>query len=204
MSTMVEDAQRYIESYMLNCTGDDDFPPFLAVRAKDGQLVIGSMFMPEEPDLKDRLGDTMAAICIMHQATEAVFASVCWMVQCADKKQAESIAPSQHPDRIECVTLTSLKPGGETTAWMTNVIRENNMVGVGIWEPMNDAQIIGRFADAIRFGLYLGQKLPPQFSAMAREVELMSDDPLATTKILDAISSSIRELRMRNRSAFNN
>lgn len=159
MSTLTEHAQKHIERVMRELSGDDDFMPFLTIRNDRDQVAYVGMDMPEEEEGKDVLANYITALCMVHRGVEVTFATVAWLVLC---QQLPDVAPSQHPDRQEQVFVLTVDTTDQFQVHTATVVRDNDMVGVGLWSPMNATVAEGRFADAIRMGMDLGQKLPPE------------------------------------------
>ena len=172
MSTLVKDAQNYIERVMRELSGDDDFMPFLTMRNAAGEVAFIGMMMPDGAELKNDVAETMVALCMMYRPVEVAFATVAWMVMLpgGSASDAEKVTPSEHPDRVETVFITAHTTEGNTGFTSANVIRENNMVGVGVWEDFKSGQLAGgRFGNAIQLGIELGAKIPPEMCAWLDE-----------------------------------
>ncbi|AGT12050.1 hypothetical protein SEA_TELAVIV_76 [Mycobacterium phage TelAviv] len=198
MSTLIADAQKYIEQVMADLTGDDDFPPFLALENSKGEVMIAMLRASSKGDeARDMMADMMAALCLAHRAVAVLFASVCWMVTCDSQEEAFNLAaaPSEHPDRKEAIVLTATRNLGNTTeAHIANVIRENNLVGVGLWEEMDGSEAAGRFVSAMKFGLRLAPRLPKVFCDVVDKA-LNSDNLEDTQRILTMMAETIGKIR---------
>lgn len=204
MSKLIEDSQKHIENCMRELSGDDDFMPFLALTTGKGDRVFAALMLPAQADQREELCDSISALCLASRATEAVFASVCWMVMVETKEEAlsDDLIPSEHPDRVEVITLSTVTAGGPGQIISANVIRENNMIGVGMWEVMDDAEAQGRYIDAMRLGLGLASKVPAAFTGLIDGI--LKEEPESMVKALNAISQKIGALRKQKQSSFNN
>lgn len=158
---MFEDTRRHVETVVQELEGEQDFLPLMAVRNHRDELAIAGLMMPDEADAKNFLADTMAAICTLHRATEVAFTSVAWMVAPVDGKMPD-LPPSQCADRQEIVMITMVDAEGEASIHTAAMVREAGKCGVGLWEEMpGAAKGAGRFVNAIRLGIAMGQKIPP-------------------------------------------
>jgi hypothetical protein len=167
LSTLAEDAQQHIERMMQELSGDEDFLPFMTIKDREDRVVLAGLVMPQDPDEKDQIANMMTALCMVHRGVEVIFASSSWMVYrgSGDPDPYQTGQPlSKHPDRIEMAFVVVVNIDGQCAMHSAPLIRENNMVGVGMWsstEP-SAAKVAGRFAEAIHVGMELGQQLPPE------------------------------------------
>ena len=170
MSELVKKAQKHIELQMRDLTGDQDFLPFMTLLNPQGEITFVGMEMPDDDKAKDALAATMTALCLLHNATEAAFASAAWMIDCSETGEVPKVMPSKHPNRVEAAFVFSATAEGRMAMSSANVIRENDGVGVGLWTDMDAADAIGgRFGDAIRHGIGLAKLLPPDLREFFNE-----------------------------------
>lgn len=200
MSRLVDYAKQHIESILKELKGQEDFLPFLTAecRDSDAQIYMG-VCMPDEEEGKNAVADTMLAICAIHRATEAVFASMTWLVEgyAAQQGMRQGIRPSESMDRIEVAFLhhaRNTEIGNVLhTAHTAPVIRRDNTVRIGEWSSYGKALSAGRFADAIRQGMDLGGRMPPDICAhIDSEIAAGHEDNLVKSMIL-ALDSARKE-----------
>lgn len=176
MGTLLEHAQRHVASMVADLEGEQDFMPFMTIRDRDtGGVAYVGLMMPSGGDEKDGIADVMTALCAIHRTTEAVFVCTSWQVTCKNsgdpeaQKYAQSLPPSQHPDRVEVVFAHEATPDGDLYS-SAQVIRQNNGVMIGEWSEGSRSQNVGgRFGDAIHMGIRLGADLPPEVSSWIDE-----------------------------------
>lgn len=168
MGTMIEEAQGHVERMVAELEGDDDIMPFMTIRGRDEEgIVYVGLMMPEGGVEKNHIADTMMALCALNRAVAVVFGCTSWQVTCDPKdaeavKKAESVMPSQHPDRQEIVFLHHATADGDSYA-STVLTRENNKVRLGGWSSdPRGGRVGGRFGDAIHLGMKLGAEMPPE------------------------------------------
>ena len=165
--TLTESVQRYIENMVQDLKGDEDFPPFFIIKDHQGTNRILAVEMPEGADAKDKVANMLAALCALHRVTEAALGAVGWMVK-VDKDDlglVVGLPPSQDPRRVEVVMLTIASVEDDSLMYTADLIRENNLVGVGLWEPSPAAaDCQGRFVEAIELGISFGQMLPSEMT----------------------------------------
>lgn len=168
MSTLFEDVQKHVEHAVAGLTGSDDFMPLLVVRDhQDRDLAIG-MTWPGETGVggsKDMVAASMAALCCLHRAKEAAFASVAWTIR-PKPGEWDGTAPADSPDREETVMVAAIHGDGSSTLFTAPMVRENNLCGVGVWDQSPKGAVAGgRFAEAIRHGMVMGENIPPDMAA---------------------------------------
>lgn len=169
MTELLEDTRKHVESLVEDLTGDDDFMPFMVCEGREGTAIVGLM-MPDN-DERDDMADVIAAMLAAWQATEAVFASAAWAVMGAIPMDiGPAVLPSQHPARQEIVFVVHAGSGGDEFQ-SAPLNRMDGKVSMGEWtgEPQ-EAQLGGRFADAMHMGIHLGANLPAAIADDLREV----------------------------------
>lgn len=154
MDTLFERAAKHIEAAVRDIEGDEDFLPFMALTDHRGETIIAGLMMPETAQGKDSVAAMMAALCTLHQATEAAFGSAAWTVEADENGKMPDLPPSECDNRKETVVLQMVDTDCKTSVRMAPMIRENNMAAVGLWEdsPIG-ADGRGRFLDAMRVGI---------------------------------------------------
>jgi len=153
--SLIDNAQAHIEEMVVSLKDDEDFLPFMALRRVEEGTVFVGLMMPDEPDRKDAVADTMMALCAIHRTTEVVFASTVWMVE---GPKDMNVAPSQSPDRVEKAFLFHATLDGD--AYHTaSVLRSYGTVTLGGWEQYSATKTIGRFGDAIHIGMRMGRDI---------------------------------------------
>jgi hypothetical protein len=168
-------ARHHVEELVNDQRGENDFMPFMTVRRRDGQeAYLGMHGM--EPETKDDLAAVMFGMIVAHQATEAVFASVSWMVayprdQVPGVLNVDLVQPSKHPDRYEAVMMEhATRDGG--TCYTAKVHRRDGRVYLDEWDQLDTSNAGGgRFGDAMFAGLRMAAVLPPEM------LELADEDP---------------------------
>lgn len=197
MSELMKHAQRYIERQMRDLSGDDDFLPFLQLLNDRNEIAYVGLAMPEDPDEKDGLADTITALCMVFRPVEATFASVAWMVTFPNEESAKgSVAPSRHPDRIETAFLTRVAADGAISASTANVVRENNMIGVGLWADMESGPMVigGRFGEALQRGIALARDMPAELREFI-DAELAADRMQELVERILKVTGELRSAR---------
>lgn len=164
-NSLFEQTRRHVEKAMQDVTGDEDFLPLMVVRDHADRLIGIGLMMPDVDAARDVLAHTMSALCMLHRATEVAFTSATWMVK-RRGKQRPDLRPSECDDRQEVAIITMINVDGSTVMHAAPIIRENNLAGVGMWSQLgNPAEYMDHFVDAIRVGVAMGQKVPPEIGA---------------------------------------
>lgn len=172
---LFEDTRRHVEKAMMELTGEDDFMPLMVLRDHKDDLIVAGLMMPDETEGKDMLAFTMTAVCALHRAQEVAFSSVSWLVKrTGDEPLPERAATA--PDRQEVAMIAMTDVDGNGALHTAAVIRENNRVGCGLWEKMEapaggKAVQTGRFADAVRIGIAMGQTMRNEQPDLAAYVD---------------------------------
>jgi hypothetical protein len=194
MSTLIEDAQKHIERLTQDLSGDEDFMPFMTIRDHSDRVIYAGLMMPGEEDGKDQIANFMTALCMVHRGVEAVFASVTWMVTAKPGENLPNVMPSQHPDRVEMAFLIAMDTEEHVTTHSAPLIRENNMVGVGLWSEADELRAVGgRFGDAMRHGLALAKKLPPEMAEWLDHT--INEDSESMSELVNRFAETIGEAR---------
>jgi len=190
---LLEETQRYAETAALQLTGLNDFDPVVMVKTRHGDIAVAHLLMPDEEEGRAAVAAIMAAVCGVNLGVEATFCSAAWVAQYpkgTDMTMRPDVMPSQHPDRQEMVSLVLINEQGRATMHSAPIIRENNMVGIGLWEePSPDTEPMGRFVSSLRLGLKMAKDIPPD---MADELERM--DPDMTQNLIRRIAQMIQHM----------
>lgn len=173
MSNLFEDVQKQVEDMTQKLSGDEDFMPMMIVKDhRDRVLCIGLVWPSEdEGEGKDTVAASMAAICALYRAKEAAFTSVAWAVMGGPGKKIPTGSLEKCEDRMEVVMLNAMNADGGSASFIASLVRENNMVGVGLWQDMNEGGLTasGRFLEAMEVGIKMGQQIPPDMGAYLDE-----------------------------------
>jgi hypothetical protein len=172
-------AQQFIEFSSLSLTGKEDFVPFIIVIDDSGrEFFVGFATMPTEPEAKDQLADIIMALCVIHGAVEVTFGSAAWSAT-----DNSDLPPSKNPDRKEIAVVSAATSEGVNTVCVASVVRENNKVGIGLWEQLNADVAAGRFAEALHMGLKLSGKIPSEVrDFLSEQIESgLADEILRST-----------------------
>lgn len=162
-------AQQLIEYSTLSLHGQEDFVPFVIVTdERDKEFFVGFGHMPDDPEGKDYLADMITALCIVHGAVEVAFGSSAWSAVTSVDDTLE-VPPSQRPNREEVAYISAANAAGISEARVASLVRENDKVGVGLWEEVPMAGATGRFADALHMGIKLSSKMPAEVRDFLRE-----------------------------------
>lgn len=165
MSELFEDVQKHVEHLVSELEGNADYMPTMLARDHEGKVLVVGILLPDDADGKDAAAAAMAAVCILYRATEAAFTSAAWRVISRDGKMPD-LPPSECPDREEVVMVNAVRANGDRAALFAPLIRENNKAGVGLWEDGSEGgRFAGRFMDAMRMGIKMGQLIPPDLAA---------------------------------------
>jgi hypothetical protein len=165
MSELFEDVQKHVEHLVSELEGNADYMPTMLARDHEGKVLVVGILLPDDADGKDMAAAAMAAVCILYRATEAAFTSAAWRVISRDGKMPD-LPPSECPDREEVVMVSAARLDGSKALLFAPLIRENNKAGVGLWEDGSEGgRLAGRFMDAMRMGIKMGQLIPPDLAA---------------------------------------
>lgn len=166
---IVKKAQQFIEFSALELKDQEDFVPFVIVADAEGrEFFFGFTEMPVNPEAKDQLADIIMALCVVRGAVEIAFGSAAWYAE-STIGDVNDAPPSQRPDRKEVAIVSVAGDEGVNTVFAASVVRENNKVGIGLWEKLPASATAGRFAEALHMGLKLSRKLPPETRAFLDE-----------------------------------
>lgn len=162
---ILDKAQQFIEFSSLELEGEEDFPSFIIVTDEnDREFFVGFAQVGSEPEAKDALADMIMALCIVHGAVSAAFGSAAWSAE-----GDGDLPPSKRPDRKEIAIISAATSAGVNAVRVASVVRENNKVGIGLWEQIPMTAAAGRFAEALHMGLKLSRKMPPETRAFLTE-----------------------------------
>jgi len=190
---LLEETQRYAETAALQLTGLNDFDPVVMVKTRHGDIAVAHLLMPDEEEGRAAVAAIMAAVCGVNLGVEATFCSAAWVAQYpkdTDMTMQPDVMPSQHPDRQEIVSLVLVNAEGRATMHSAPIIRENNLVGIGLWEqPSPDTEPEGRFISSLRLGLRMAKDIPAD---MADDLERMDSD--MTTGLIRRIAQMIQHM----------
>lgn len=169
---LVESARWSIVRDVDRLEGDDDFMPFMLVNGANGLIYVG-VDMPEFGSPRDDIADVLMAIVVIHEGTEAVFASMAWSLVAMspeERKQWGNRDFAEHPDRKEMVFIVYMGPDGGVFH-SAPVTRENNTVRLGEWNGREDTDLRlgGRFARALGAGIALARDMPAEMVDYARK-----------------------------------
>jgi hypothetical protein len=159
---------------------EDDILPILMWQGPYG---IGLMPITEMADdaQKDQLAEMMTTVLAVSRATEAVMQTTGWTVKVAapDGKlppRALEPPPSQHPDRIECITVmhhTAEKRDSMRSAVITRYPDKPPELGdwglMGLPDSEEPIQIGGRFGDAVHRGFEFSEMMPQELADIIDE-----------------------------------
>lgn len=190
---LVDIAKKHAESMVAELSGEEDILPFVSLIDRDDRLHIAGIVMPAEDEGKDAVADMIVALCILHQPKEITFICTAWMVASTDGKLPEA-RPSQHPDRKEIVFVlsTSVDADGEVSMISAPVIRENNLVGLGLWDSPSKGRSSGRFGEALAFGVGAAARIPEDMRAM---LKVISDSSTDEREALNRVFGAVVKLR---------
>jgi len=170
--------QQYIEKMVQDLRGEEDFAPFIIIKDHKGDARCVMLTMPDDPNEKDTVADTMTVFCGIYRATEAAFAAVGYQSRNA-KESERLLRPSEDPNRVEVVILNVVN-SDNSVLHTADLIRENSLVAVSLWDAP-DGRAEGRFSDALQLGIGLGQAMPPDMTkffdeelAKGREEEMIA------------------------------
>ena len=166
---ILEKAQRCVEHSTLDLSGNQDFIPFvIVVDEEDRDCFVGFTSMPEDDEAKDVLADLITALCVVHGAVQAAFGSAAWAAATTLDDDSD-LPPSKRANRQEVAVTTAATAAGISGIRVASLVRENNKVGVGLWEQYPPEAASGRFAEALHLGLKLSKRIPPSIRAFLRE-----------------------------------
>lgn len=189
---LLEETQRYAETAALKLTGENDFDPVVMVKTRRGDITVAHLAMPEEEEGRAAVAAVMTAVCGVNLGVEATFCSAAWVAEYPKDTDMSrpDVPPSQHPNRKELVTLVLINAEGRATMHSAPIIRENNLVGIGLWEqPSLDTEPSGRFISSLRLGLRMAKDIPAD---MADDLERMDSD--MTTGLIRRIAQMIQHM----------
>ncbi len=196
MTSLLDDARESVLSKVANLEGDDDFAPFMLINGAKTAYV--ALEMPEWGQPRDNVADVMTALLAAHRATEAVFASVAWMLSIAPEERQEwgNRSFEEHPNRQEAVFLVHIGTGNRDGFHTAPVQRTGNKVSLGEWEDMTGERATagGRFANAMRAGMQIGAMIAAD-PEMVEYIDkaMAADDPVWT--VLAPMISAFRRIR---------
>ena len=201
MSELMKKAQQHIEAMTKELSGDGDFTPFMTLLNPQGEITYVGIMMPEGGEVRDTLAATMTAVCVIQNAVEATFSSASWMVSLEGERKL-SVPPSEHPDRVETAFIITIAEGVSTMT-TANIIRENNKVEIGLWTEVEQGHALGgRFSDALRYGIELAKRLPPDlrelFDQEVKEgrgqglVDILSDTVQKARTVAETSAQALR------------
>lgn len=189
MTDLVEQAKKFVESKIEDLTGDEDFMPFMLLNCNIGHVYAG-LLMPQADSEKDKLADSMMALCATHRPSEVMFVSTTWMVQRKSKKELNLSKPvSEQPDRMEAVFMTHHTDGTDkATTYSAAVTRRvDGTVVLSEWKHNPGTTVQGRFGKAISTGMKIGEQIPPDFGDWL-------DEEITAGRANDAADSVLRAL----------
>lgn len=168
VSTLFEDARKHVELAAADLSGEEDFMPLLVMTTGDDEAVaVGIVMTADHPDA---LAGSITGLCAIHRAREAAFASAAWLVMPKPGENPLAVSPSEHPDRQEQVMLITVDAEGTASMKHAALIRENNMVGVGVWEEQPPGYLtLGRISHAMQLGIRMGASMPPEVAAFVKK-----------------------------------
>jgi len=148
---------------------DDDILPVLMWIGPYGMGVMPMLDMADD-DAKDALAEMMTTSLACSRATEALMITCSWMVTAKSKDGDPTILnvmPSQHPDRVECITAMHMTGDKKHESMSSAVITRypDKPPELGEWDTNlsddDEFQIGGRFGDAIHMGFTFVNGMPP-------------------------------------------
>lgn len=166
MSELVEHAKAFVEAKVQDLTGEEDIMPFMLLNCNAGHVYAG-LLMPDTDDEKNKLADTMMALCATHRPSEVMFVSTAWMVLRKSSEDLErSLPPSEQADRMETVFMVhhtdSTSKSDTYSAAVTR--RVDGTVVLSEWKDTPGSTVAGRFGEAIQHGMTIGEHIPPNFA----------------------------------------
>ena len=165
----LDKAQRFIEFSSLSLEREEDFVPFVIVIDERGkEFFVSFGHMPTEPEAKDQLADMIMALCVIHGAVEAAFGSAAWSAK-TSVDDTSDLPPSGRPNRQEVAVISAASSAGVQAVRIASVVRENDKVGIGLWEQLPRTAATGRFPEALHMGLKLSKKMPAEIRDFLRE-----------------------------------
>lgn len=183
----LDKAQQFIEFSSLSLADKEDFVPFvIVIDEKDREFFVGFAHMPTEPEAKDQLADIIMALCIVHGAVEVAFGSAAWSAE-TTVDDVSDVPPSERPNRKEVAIVSAANSAGVKAVSIASVVRENDKVGIGLWEQLPLTAATGRFPEAIHMGIKLSKKIPPEIRDFLREqieAGLLQEIVSSTTNVI--------------------
>ncbi|UAK38368.1 hypothetical protein K8O93_00780 [Gordonia bronchialis] len=162
--TLLDQLKDYVADQVSILTGsDDEILPLFAYRFGEGDdEVVFSPIMANMGDAatKDKLCRHITASIAVTGATEAFVVFSSWMLETTEPLKGPV---SEHPDRVEVVTLFEATPGEGAlhTAKLTH-----NPPTLGEWQ-CHPSDVDGRFAEAMADGFIAGAMMPTELRERA-------------------------------------
>lgn len=148
----------------------EDILPVLMWLGPYGTGVMPLLDMSDDA-AKDDLAAMMTTALAVSRAREAVQTTTSWAVQQQlddnTRRGVVDVRPSEHPDRVECITLMYMKPedGADKMVRGDLTRYDDKPPTLGEWQiddsgPMD--RIAGRFGEAIHMGMDFAAEMPPE------------------------------------------
>jgi hypothetical protein len=145
-------------------TPDDDIMPVMLWRGRYGDGMMPMVPMSDDRD-KDRIASMMTTVLAVSRANIAATITTGWMVTVPDDGTGQpelNCMPSEHPDRVECVTIICVRrDDGDSMSSAKLTRHPDRAPDLAEWETvLRHLEVDGRFGNAMHLGMHLSDGMP--------------------------------------------
>ncbi len=166
---LLEHAQKLARKSAEDLDGpDNDILPVMLWVGPHGMGMLPLTLMADAKE-KNTLAGWMVAALAVSRATEVTMTTTAWMVLGDDEHILDDVTPSEHPDRVEIISLVH-SDWEHNTLWSAPIARyPDKNPTLGEWSSFPSDVLSGRFGTAMRRGLQCAKEMPEEMVEMVEE-----------------------------------